>query len=506
MTDRYLIVSDLHLSDVEEHRKGWKYFKSARYHADEELAKLVGSFLEGGKEGDTHLLVLNGDVFDFDLVTAVPESSSFKVARHERRAGLDPTSEKSRWKLERTLKHHPLFLDTLVDVITSGGKIVYILGNHDREMHFRELQDSLEEALRESARSRGVEPQGSIIEFKPWFYHVPGVLFAEHGNQYDHFTSYRNVLSPTVEVDGREQLALPMGNLSNRYLLSRMGSFNPFSGNYILSGAGYFLHWARHYALSPTRHLVYNWLSGSLIVFFVLLKTRKRVLACSTSEALTGLRDLAASEQMSFDKLESILELHCPPVYERVRRIARELWLDRLLILLAMIGITVAVSFSNMPLWVKLGVLLVGFPVAYMAYESLVSKESIFDVQQRVPETAAAIAEILDVPLVTFGHDHVPRVVSLESGAVFVDSGTWAPITDSGKDGPLVPGLRNYLIIEDHQGNLEAAFGSWQGRDKESEERITPRRPGSRKASGKQPDSDGAPSPARASKAGLASA
>ena len=57
---------------------------------------------------------------------------------------------------------------------------------------------------------------------------------------------------------------------------------------------------------------------------------------------------------MSFDKLESNLELHCPPVYERVPRIARELWLDRLLFLLAMIGITVAVSFSYMPLWVKL--------------------------------------------------------------------------------------------------------------------------------------------------------
>ena len=36
MGNRYLIVSDLHLCDVEDHSDGWKAYKNSRYRFDRE--------------------------------------------------------------------------------------------------------------------------------------------------------------------------------------------------------------------------------------------------------------------------------------------------------------------------------------------------------------------------------------------------------------------------------------------------------------------------------------
>ena len=60
MGNRYLVVSDLHLTDVEDHPDGWKAYKSSRYLFDEEFGQLVQHFVEQRDEGDRLTLVLNG--------------------------------------------------------------------------------------------------------------------------------------------------------------------------------------------------------------------------------------------------------------------------------------------------------------------------------------------------------------------------------------------------------------------------------------------------------------
>lgn len=140
MRHRYLILSDLHLCDVEEHEDGWKAYKSAAYLFDEEFAKLVERFLATTPAGTEPILVLNGDLFDFDLVDAVPSPAPWPVSRSESKRGLDPTAEKSAWKLERMLAHHPIFLRAIAGYLGHGHRLVYVLGNHDREFHFSPVQ------------------------------------------------------------------------------------------------------------------------------------------------------------------------------------------------------------------------------------------------------------------------------------------------------------------------------------------------------------------------------
>jgi UDP-2,3-diacylglucosamine pyrophosphatase LpxH len=458
VADRYLIISDLHLCDVEEHPDGWKFFKSGRYLVDAHVSALVDRFLRAARPGDRTTLLLNGDVFDFDLVTALPDGPApWKISWVERRCGLAPTAEKSAWKLRHVLDHHPEFVATLARVIAGGGRVVYVLGNHDREMHFAAARSELTAAIAGRLAAGGATWNGEGLTVEPWFFHVPGLLYAEHGNQYDPFTAYRDVLCPTVDVAGEERLALPMGNLSNRYLLGRIGRFNPFDGDYIRSAASYALHWLRYYAFSK-RSLVANWFLGALLVFATLVRTRG--LSPRPGPAPGGESSRAPGD-LDPAQIEDLRTLQCRPVAERTFRMARELWLDRVTLWLAFAAGVVALVAAPTPLWLDAAVSLVGVPLLSATYERIVARDSIFDVRRLMVERADEIARRLGVGLVTFGHDHVPKVARLSTGATFVDSGTWAPITTADAARDLVPGHRTYVVVVAGDGEVETQVDVW---------------------------------------------
>lgn len=464
MADRYLVVSDLHLCDVEEHADGWRYYKSARYGFDGPFSELLSWFQRGvagpGARRGRDTLVLNGDIFDFDLVSALPSEPPWPVSWFERRYGLNPTPEKSAWKLRLVLEHHPLFVEALASFIAGGGRVVYVLGNHDRELHFAAVRQVLVEAIGEALHRLGHAWDGEGLEFEPWFFHVPGALYVEHGNQYDAFSSYRDVLRPAFTVRGEEEmLSLPMGNLSNRCLLGRMGSFNPFSDDYLRTGAGYIRHWLRHGSVSRGG-LFRDWLSGSVVVMATMLRRRRLE---DREPAPVGddehLERLARQRRLSPDQIRMLLALQCPPVSTRRFAALRKLWLDRLLFgAVAALG-TAGLAATATPLWVRLGAPAFIIPLLYALYERVAGEEPEPEELQHITDRAEVIARLLGVPLVVFGHDHKPRQVTLPSGSTFVDCGAWAPITDDVARA-LVPGFRNFLELMVDRG-VKARFDTW---------------------------------------------
>jgi UDP-2,3-diacylglucosamine pyrophosphatase LpxH len=445
MRHRYLILSDLHLCDVEEHADGWKAYKSAVYLFDDELAQLLEHFLATTPAGAEPILVLNGDLFDFDLVDAVPDPAPFSLSRPERKRGLDSTPEKSVWKLERMLAHHPVFVRTLARYLGRGHRLVYVLGNHDRELHFKEVQATFLTALHTAAQADGQSFVDAAVRFEPWFYYEPGEIYAEHGNQYDHYNSFRYLLSPVIESQSGPMVALPMGNLSNRLLLSRMGFFNPHASDYILNVYRYVTHWIQYYAWSR-RNILLLWFFGSLGVMWRLLQLRRN-LGHEPPEHSAGLKQVAARSGLTVSTVDALAKLHRPPISGRFYRIMRELWIDRVLLALGMIGGTLVLALAPLPLWLKLMVPLSGFPLLFFIYEHLVQGETIFTFEHRLPECARAIAALLPVEVVTFGHTHNPRVIPLDRNLTFVDTGTWAPIMGL-SERTLQPGFRNYLLAD----------------------------------------------------------
>ena len=458
MGNRYLVVSDLHLTDVEDHADGWKAYKSSRYLFDDELAALVQTF-QDRDQGDTLTLLLNGDIFDFDLVTAVPEQPPWPTTRFERRRGMRATAPKSAWKLERMLSHHPRFVQVLAGFVAAGHRLIYLLGNHDRELHFPEVQQTLLDALEASAKEQGLSLATGRIRFEPWFFYVPGEIYAEHGHQYDFYTSFRYQLWPTVTADGEPTLALPMGNLSNRYLMTRMGFFNPHASDYILNIFRYASHWLRHYLFSR-RSLLFNWFWGSLLVLGLVLRL-KRKLHTPPPEHIERLRRTARRFDLSDEEIERLGQLQPKPIANRAFRMFRELWIDRVMMALMMTGGTIALALVPIPLWIKLMVPLSAFPLLYLIYEQLTQGETIFTVEKVIPERARAVARTLPARVVTFGHTHIPRVIPLSRSTTFVDTGTWAPIFDPQRRDRLRPGRRNYLLVSFHRGEASVELGSW---------------------------------------------
>lgn len=462
MGGRYLVVSDLHVSDIEDHGDGWNLHKSSRFLVDDAFASLLADFVRQTPGAGGRTLVLNGDIFDFDLVTAVPDDPPWPVSPFERKRGLAATEPKSAWKLAYILGQHPRFVAALAEFATAGNRIVYVIGNHDRELHFPQVQRTLAAALEAHAAANGGRIAEAAIRFEPWFFYVPNEIYAEHGNQFDHYSSFRDVLSPTVEGRDGQTIALPMGNLSNRYMGTRMGYFNPHAADFILNFYRYMKHWLDYYAFTR-RHLFVNWLVGSILVIFHLLDMKQKLVLRRRDE--DALNALARRSNLSLTTLAALSRLQKPPIANRIYRVLREFWIDRLIMMLLMIGGTITLALLPVPLSVKVVVPFMGFPLFYFVYEWLAQGDTVFTVEREIPGFARTIASILPVRIVTFGHTHKPRLIPLGDGTTFVDTGAWAPITNRERNS-LVPGFRNYLMATFSDGDTRVVFDSWPAEER----------------------------------------
>lgn len=171
-----MIVSDLHLgpgpSECVE-----------SFYNDTAFAR----FLDQMRQDRRFRLVILGDFIDFlraELVTnpgAEPMSEAIAVAT-----------------LERVIEGHPKVFDALARFLTSGGELDVVVGNHDAELVRPALQDGLRAAI------------GPGVAFHRWIYYVPGLLYAEHGHQYDSLNCFSTFLEPFADDDGK-MLERPIG-------------------------------------------------------------------------------------------------------------------------------------------------------------------------------------------------------------------------------------------------------------------------------------------------------
>lgn len=455
MNARYLIVSDLHLTEVIEPVRGWMYYKGPELLVDHDLDGLVRRF-EAESPADAALtLVLNGDVFDFDLVTTVPEPAPWPVSRAERRYGLAPTPEKSVWKLRRMLEAHPEFVATVARFVAAGHRVVYVLGNHDRELAFEPVQAVFREVV--AAHAPGADLDAAL-RFEPWCLHEPGALWVEHGNQYDDWSAFHDLVRPAErEVEGAP-MELPMGNLSCRYLINRIGTFNPHSEDFIRSGPAYVAHWLRYYAFS--RHsLIWSWILGSFLIVLTMLGRRRRTRG-GQPHRRAHLHAEGARHGLSPAQVDTLAAGFSRPVAEQLWRLLRELWLDRLALIFMMVGGTIALALTPIPLWVKLMVPLSAFPLAWFLWDGVFSG-SIFDYVGRLPVAARRIADVTGAPVVVLGHTHQAGVTPLDRGRTLANSGTWAPV-GAGVDGePLTPGKQNYVVVDVSDGAAKVSVGAY---------------------------------------------
>ncbi len=275
-TPQILIVSDLHLSRglyTEGDRAG-RFSNLEDFFADQEFFNmLAGHAAQGGK----WRLILNGDVVDFLQVIDFPADSDMlealkqtlqegqdwdRWAAKQREYGLGTTAIETCWKLAQIVAGHPIFFLALGYWLALGHEVIVVRGNHDVEWHWPQVQDALRRLIAQSYKPDQIErlaskfaaPRDSRItgpipipvalsaqalqrlQFCSRFYYVPGLLYVEHGCQYEVSNSFPDLIDPVLPQERRlpptqQRIELPIGSFFVRYFFNRVEQDAPFADN-----------------------------------------------------------------------------------------------------------------------------------------------------------------------------------------------------------------------------------------------------------------------------------
>jgi UDP-2,3-diacylglucosamine pyrophosphatase LpxH len=181
LSDRLVLVSDLHLGAGAKAGSGPGF--ADQFDGDQAFPSFL-SWLTAGPRSPRRLVLL-GDTVDF---LRVPVAGAL-YARND--------SEAVR-QLDQVVAAHPRVFAALSAALEQGVGIDIVIGNHDVELARPAVQRRLRALLTPPGDS-----DGEAIDFHLWGYHVPGLLYAEHGNHYHDINSFRRPLLPFL--DGRTE-------------------------------------------------------------------------------------------------------------------------------------------------------------------------------------------------------------------------------------------------------------------------------------------------------------
>lgn len=419
------IISDLHLCEAEPINPKyplWKKFKTRQFFFDTTFADFL-DHIQKKANSEPVELVLNGDIFDFDSVMTLPENPTFRISSLEQSRGLYPRPERSKFKIETILKDHHVFVRALHDFILKGNRVVFIIGNHDLEMHFPEVQEEIFHALDLPPEFSG---QVRIVD---WFYISNHDTLIEHGNQYDPYCVCEDPINPFTQGYNYKTIRLPFGNLACRYLMNGMGFFNPHvDTNYIMSLQEYIRFFLK-YMVKAQPDLILTWLYGSLLTLWHSVKDRLNKLVRDPLKIEDRVNQIALRANAEPRMVRELKELFATPSSENPFLLAKELWLDRAFLifisffLIAELMLAIKHVYDMSFFWAFIPLFLF-LPFFLFYSKSVVSMVSSY--KEPEERTLAMAAAITKVKRIVFGHTHQVRHEMI--GAVeHLNSGTWSP-------------------------------------------------------------------------------
>lgn len=423
--DHTIVISDLHLADAEPpHPENplWKRFKKRKYFVDKSFQRFLAD-LQGRLDG-TIELVLNGDIFDFDSVMTIPENPPFSVDWLEHKRGLAAEEGKSRYKINIILKDHHIWTAALRDFILAGHRVVFVIGNHDMELHWPGVQADVIELLdlpRDYHHS---------VRFCEWFYISNGDTLIEHGNQYDAYCLCSNPINPLIKKGFKVLVRIPFGNLAGKYMVNGMGLFNPHvESSYIKSSLKEYIVFFYKYVMRTQPFIVWDWFWGALATLFVSLREGWLPSLKDPLMIEARVESIAVTANATPQMVWSLRDLHVHPVVYNPYKILKELWLDRALLFIFIVFLSF-LFFSSLNVFVTVSMwwfvipLLLLLPIFIFYAQSIESE--VYKVQQVAYKKIPLGAKITKVKRVVLGHTHRQEHCEVEGVEVF-NTGTWSP-------------------------------------------------------------------------------
>lgn len=418
------IISDLHLCEAEPVNLKfplWKKYKTRQFFYDDVFANFLKHIQEKA-QGHPVELILNGDIFDFDSVMSLPEKPVFRFHWLEEKRGLYPRPERATFKIQVILKHHSLWVESLREFILKGNNVVFVIGNHDLELHFPDVQAEILQAL-------DLGGHASRVRFCEWFYISNQDTLVEHGNQYDPYCTCEDPINPFIQGYNYKSIRLPFGNLACRYILNGMGFFNPHvESNFIMSLREYVAFFFK-YIWRAQPLLIWDWFFGAVCTLLVALGDRILSPIKDPLKIEDKVNSISRKANAEPRMVRELKELFSPPATRNPFLILQELWLDRaFLILISFLGIfwlmLLVKQFFDLSFFWAIIPLAILFPFFLFYSKSITSLVSSYkEPDERVLSTASAITK---VNRIVYGHTHLIRHEMIGS-VEHLNSGCWSP-------------------------------------------------------------------------------
>jgi UDP-2,3-diacylglucosamine pyrophosphatase LpxH len=423
----YVLLSDVHLgSDLVTHLRPWAAtsWLTREAEVDDKLVSLL-AYHRTRRHDRPLCVVMAGDFLDLVGVSLSPEDSLRTTpTSEEREHGLGSAPDHVVRKVWAIARRHPRVFHAMMELVAEGNQLVLVRGNHDIELYWYAAQHAFVEAVLEHAPPEQRAEMAQRIAIHPWFFAVPGVLYVEHGHQFDPMCSYGDPLSSTCPIDSRRIRSVPFSVMLRNVARPTRGlstsayehaSFGAYFGLMMRLGARGCARIALRFARAASK-LVGTW------VAHVQGEGCRRRHAAALRKARFSARQ--GVERNTLCELES---LYVRPASHSLAFVLCSLYLDRVAavaaaLLFTVLGALLARSEST------LEGIVCALPAALFAAYAVFGVERDIFPTRRMQSSASRIAALFDARWVVMGHTHEPLEHALADGPdapQYVNLGHW---------------------------------------------------------------------------------
>jgi UDP-2,3-diacylglucosamine pyrophosphatase LpxH len=469
---RFLVVSDLHMTSGRDPRSG-VFAPTEDFFWDEAFRDFLVHYSKGAQT----TLIINGDLFDFLKVLVFPtksEMASYGIPEADvnRAYGLRCSEPAGVFQIDKIVDGHPIFFAALVNFLLAGNRAIILKGNHDVQLFWGAVRDRVYHRMEEIAPPGERRAIRQRLEFLPWCYLVPGLLYVEHGNQYEYTTSFRNFLNPELPINypgTSKQIELDLSGFLVRYVLNGLKPIDPLSDSIRPQSKYFEMFWQAHPFLflatigTTVKYVLKAFAKARELGNGALARIYQKI--TDENQKLIGheAKRFAEGDEVRAESIEKSLRLFdtrkAPPVL--TSGAWRFLWMEikaplkavLLLLPLYVLMFVVDVNAVVMRLigdwspsvWKSLlqglcalkvpqimAVVLLGIFMIWISRSAKRGKEPhrrvSLDIMRNIRTDAQYIARHLGVKFVTFGHTHYADIFRCSEKSWYFNTGTWMTI------------------------------------------------------------------------------
>jgi UDP-2,3-diacylglucosamine pyrophosphatase LpxH len=458
----YLLLSDVHLgSDLVPHQRPWGVTSWLKNEAevDQRLVSLLEYYQQERDPERPWRLIFAGDFLDLVGVALAPSKSDLRTepSPEEERHGLGSAADHVVCKMGAIAKRHGRVFRALMRFLEAGHSLVIVRGNHDIELHWEAAQTALVQAIVDHAPEQARIDIAARIQVCPWFFCVDGLLYVEHGHEFDAMCSYGDPLDPTSMRDPRRIRDTPFSVLL-RHVARPTRGVNSESHGYV--GMEAYLTLLRKLGVSGSFQIAVRFMRASHRLVAESLSHTKARAKRQARRARARLRRFARPMGVHERHLLELTKLYVQPAVDSVDAVIRSLYLDRILCLLSL---PATILFAGLAFYygASIGaVVCSAFALAFATYAA-VGRGKNTSPTARMRAAAGRIAELFKARWVVMGHTHEPVFVPLSTSSHYVNLGSWGKDDPPDEHSGEHPSSCTFLVIRAGQGDYHAEFLHW---------------------------------------------